>query len=141
MRVALVWIHSATASTVSFSLLLLGIGIWGGVSSTLTLNLNGSLSLGTNEDSVAESLRSGGLANANGLRLEEACLVDAAGGGVGILLFNFFSSLESGGPSVDGSLSCSRGGCAALRFSAFSHGLLSSWVKSWSCSSCPILNG
>ena len=38
---------------------LLGIGLWGGAPSALTLNLNGSLSLGTNDDSVAKS-RSGG---------------------------------------------------------------------------------
>ena len=75
-----------------------------GVANTPTLNLNGSLSLGTNDDSVAESLRKGGLANANDLCPDEACLVDMAGGGGGGLLFILRSSSRSGGPSVDGSL-------------------------------------
>ena len=71
---------------------------------TLTLNLNGSRSLGPNDDSVAESLRKGGLANANGLCLEEACLADmAVGGGGGTLRLILLSSSRSGGPSVDGS--------------------------------------
>ena len=50
--------------------------------------------------------------------LFEDCLMEeAGGGGGGYLLLCFTSSSVSGGPSVPGSLPCSRGGWTTLRLS------------------------